>query len=199
MELQTYEIKVSEIDGSFVHAIALVDDPAIESFFLKLSKQAPKLLQFATDESRRELVGAALIPDLEIYREYEGEKFNIVFSAKTVREIAQIFMKKGLQTAMNIEHTAKEAKSYVFQSYIVDEKLGIPAPRGLDLPDGTWIVGVKVDDEETWNDVKAGKVSGFSVEGFFNFNKTPLTIEDEILNLLDKLKTDIQNEQAIKN
>ena len=38
----------------------------------------------------------------------------------------------------------------------------------MDLPVGTWMVSMKVNNEEVWNDyVKTGKVKGFSIEGYF--------------------------------
>jgi hypothetical protein len=36
------------------------------------------------------------------------------------------------------------------------------------MPNGTWFVGVKVENDEVWNQVKEGKIKGFSIEGFFN-------------------------------
>ncbi|MFN5249718.1 MAG: XkdF-like putative serine protease domain-containing protein, partial [Bacteroidota bacterium] len=42
-------------------------------------------------------------------------------------------------------------------------QLGLP-----ELPDGTWFIGTKVDEDHVWNDVKEGKVKGYSIEGFFN-------------------------------
>ena len=42
---------------------------------------------------------------------------------------------------------------------------------GLDVPDGTWMVSYRVDNEVIWNEyVKTGKVKGFSIEGFFSFS-----------------------------
>ena len=39
---------------------------------------------------------------------------------------------------------------------------------GLSLPKGTWMVSVKVNNDEIWNNyVKTGKVKGFSIEGYF--------------------------------
>jgi len=36
------------------------------------------------------------------------------------------------------------------------------------MPLGTWMVSMKVDNDEIWNDyVKTGKVKGFSIEGYF--------------------------------
>ena len=42
-------------------------------------------------------------------------------------------------------------------------QLGLPK----ELPIGTWFIGVKVDNDEVWNEVKAGTIMGFSIEGMF--------------------------------
>ena len=36
------------------------------------------------------------------------------------------------------------------------------------MPEGTWMISMKVENDEIWNDyVKTGKVKGFSIEGYF--------------------------------
>ncbi|RYE51543.1 MAG: hypothetical protein EOP48_18065 [Sphingobacteriales bacterium] len=87
---------------------------------------------------------------------------------------------------MNLDHTATPAKSFVFQSYIVDSNKGMTSPKGLNLPDGSWVVGVKVTDDGVWNDIKSGKRKGFSVEGLFEyFNKH----QDEDAQVLEALQS----------
>ena len=57
----------------------------------------------------------------------------------------------------------------VFESWIVeDTKMDKSAKYGLEVPVGTWIISMKVENDEVWNDyVKSGKVKGFSIEGYF--------------------------------
>jgi len=61
---------------------------------------------------------------------------------------------------------------------------------GLDVPVGTWMGSVKVDNDEVWNDyVKSGKVRGFSIEGMFADSlesKAELSAEDKLINELKK-------------
>jgi len=61
-------------------AISLVEDPAIESDFIALSKE--KIL-LQTDEKRM-VTGAVLIPDKPIYRIRDGREYYIVFDAQTI-------------------------------------------------------------------------------------------------------------------
>ena len=50
---------------------------------------------------------------------------------------------------------------------IEDEKLDKSRKYGFDLPKGTWMISMKVNNDEVWNKVKAGEVKGFSIEGYF--------------------------------
>lgn len=193
-KLPVYKLTINPSEDAEVSAIALVEEPAIESNFIAFEKDFT-YEQFAANEDRMELLGAALIPDQLIYRrdKQTGEEYNVYFDSDTIREIAQNYMKSGYQSNTNIGHTSIPAKSYIFQSFIVDKSRGINAPKGIDVPDQSWIVGVKVEDKGVWNDVKAGKVKGFSVEGVFQFieSKFSKEVDDdkELEQLLKQINT----------
>jgi len=164
--LPIYNIEISEKEEMFVDMVSIVESPAMEANFLSFSKNKPKLA--FSDNEKKELLGVALTPDKPIYRNIDGEEFYVVFSKETIREIVQVLFKKGLSASMNIEHSDVDANSYIFQSFIVDKSQGISAPTKLgDVVDGSWVIGVKVDDEQLWRDIKSGKKNGFSVEGLF--------------------------------
>ena len=38
---------------------------------------------------------------------------------------------------------------------------------GFDLPDGTWFVKMKIENDELWEKIKAGELKGLSIEGYF--------------------------------
>ena len=57
----------------------------------------------------------------------------------------------------------------VVESWIVESEKDKSRHYGLDVPVGTWMVSMKVESEDVWNDyVKDGKVKGFSIEAFFS-------------------------------
>jgi len=171
--LPVYELRINEDSDFVVDAIALVDEPAIESDFLAFAKME-KEVRFATDDSKMELLGAAMIPNMRIYRrdDESGEEYEVYFTKETIRTISQVFFKKGFQMNLNLDHTETTAKSFVFQSFIVDQSKGINSPKGLNLPDGSWVIGVKVQDKNVWNSIKGGNQKGFSIEGMFEFFET---------------------------
>lgn len=149
-----------------ITAMGLVDSPAIEENWIALSK-----MQLSKrDDERRMLYGAALIPDKEILRyDDAGEPYYVFFEKETVSKIAHQFFKKNLQHTTNLQHEIPVTGVTVVESWIKEGKMDKSIQLGLtDLPDGTWFIGTKVDDESVWSDVKEGKVKGYSIEGFFN-------------------------------
>jgi hypothetical protein len=192
-----YELQIDEENDSVVDAIALVNSPAIESNFLAFSENKKR---YTFSEDKMELLGPAMIPNQRIYR-YDPEmgEYDVIFTKEQIRHIMQVYSKRGFQSSFNLEHSTIPANSYMFQSYQVDEYN--LSPKGMNLPDGSWVVGVKVEDPEIWAEVKAGKLQGFSIEGVFkmlrvkfnsnlgtNVNKDndAVDIVSDICNLLDK-------------
>jgi hypothetical protein len=58
---------------------------------------------------------------------------------------------------------------------------------GFNLPKGTWMISMKVNNDEIWNKVKLGEIKGFSIEGYFaDKYEMSLVNEDDIL--MNKIK-----------
>lgn len=181
--LPTYELSIDDVE-SFVDFISIVEHPAIEKDFIAFSKEQKTHFNF--NDEKMELIGPAMVPDQLIYRKNaDGVEFQVFFTKDTIRTIAQSFFKRGFQSNLNIEHTEASADSYVFQSFIIDQSKGISF---MDLPDGTWVVGVKVNNESLWNDIKNGKRKGFSIEGVFNLTDAQFSYEKEAEEVLELLK-----------
>lgn len=163
--MELIELKINKDENKIVTAIALVNSPAVEEDFLSFSDES--FLSFSDDSM--ELLGCAMIPDkVMVKQKPNGEQFKCFFSKETIREAAQIFMQNGFQFSTNIEHSSTPADSFIFQSYIVDNTKGISAPKGINVSDGSWIVGVKVNSPKVWSEIKNGNLKGFSIEGFFD-------------------------------
>jgi hypothetical protein len=173
-----------------VNAISIVEQPAIESDFIALSKDVE--VKFAeVDNEKRILMGAALIPNKTIFRRNGEDEFYVYFSKDTIRRASQLFLKTGSQSKSTLEHQMKIEGLTVVESWIVDDsEKDKSAFYGLSMPVGTWMVSVKVDNEEIWTDfVKTKKVKGFSIEGYFA-DKTELKAvepnEEDVL--IEKIK-----------
>jgi hypothetical protein len=137
-----------------------------------------------------ELFGAATLADMPIYRnDQQLGEYYVVFDKATIYTIAQKFFEKGFYQNFNLMHDSAQKTSgvFVFQSYIVDSEEGRMPPKGFeDAKDGSWFIGVKVNNPEVWAKVKSGEIKGFSVEGVFEYKKKGLTAE-QIYNQIGKL------------
>ena len=135
------------------------------------SHSAFSALRFA-DEEQKIVVGPAMIPEMAIpRRDEDGDIYYVKFSAETIKEIMMKFMKEARTNATNQDHQEDNAAgAYVYESWLVEDPENDKANTkyGFNVPAGTWMVSMKVDDKETWKRVKSGELRGFSVEGFFS-------------------------------
>ena len=177
-------------EQSGIDAVSVVESPAIEENFVALSKHEVELKE--VDKEKRILMGAALIPNKKIYRvNAKKEEYYIYFSEDTVRQAMELFFKNGNQSNATYEHKDAVKGMTVVESWLIDDpKSDKSQLYGFNLPKGTWMISMKVDNDEVWNDVKAGKVKGFSIEGYFA-DKLEMSLEqnrrNEIIEQLKKL------------
>ncbi len=150
-----------------IDAISIVENPAIEENFLALKSDEVKLAEVNKD--KKILMGALLIPNKPIYRKNDEGEYYIYFSKDTVEKASQLYLKNGNQNNSTLEHQHELNGLTLVESWIVeDEKYDKSRKYGLNVPVGTWMGAVKVNNDEVWNEyVKSGKVKGFSIEGYF--------------------------------
>ncbi len=180
-----------------VDAISIVESPAIESDFVALKNQEIKLAE--VDKEKKILMGALLIPDKPIYRNGSEGEYYIFFSKDTIVKASQMFLQNGKQSNSTLEHSKALNGLTLVESWIVEDKAkDKTALYGLDVPVGTWMGSVKVNNDDVWNEyVKTNKVKGFSIEGYFadKMEAPKEAIEEQMAEqLLNQIK-DIVNEK----
>jgi len=171
-----------------IDAVSIVEFPAIESNFIPLSEH----LELAkVDDEKKILMGAALIPNKNIYRKNGKDEYYIFFSDETVRKASELFLINSNQNNATLEHEKKLTDLSIVESWIVeDTDMDKSKKYGLNVPIGTWMVSMKVNNDVIWNDfVKTGKVKGFSIEGIFA-DKLEMSLQVEKDNeLIEKIKS----------
>lgn len=186
--MKTYLAKFDPNKDAGVFAISLVKSPAMEGNFIAFSKQEE--VKFATiNPEKRILIGLVLEPNKLIYRnnEHLGEH-NLMLDEETVTQLAHYFYKKKSQTNSTIEHSGKFVEGVTFvESWIIENpKIDKSVNFGLEYPKGSWMIMMKVDNDDIWKDyVKTGRVQGFSIDALF---------ELELVNLNTQIE---MNEQSI--
>lgn len=183
---------------SGVEAISIVSAPAIEENFITLSKEQTFLAK--VDGEKRILMGAALVPNKMIYRRRGEEEYYVFFTEETIRKVSELFLTKGNQNKATLEHEVKLDGLSVVESWVVEDKEHDKTKKyGLDVPLGTWMVSMKVYNDQVWEEfVKSGKVKGFSIEGYFvdkvNFSDASDTNQ---ISLLDSI-TEVEAEKKLE-
>jgi len=156
-----------EQQESGIEAISIVESPAIESDFVALKTEEIKLAEI--DKEKRILLGALLIPNKPIYRKGSEGEYYIFFSKDTISKASQMYLRNGYQNNSTLEHNENLKGLTLVESWIVESEVQDKSRKyGLNVPVGTWMGAVKVNNEEIWNEyVKTNKVKGFSIEGYF--------------------------------
>ena len=198
-ELETFELFIDEAreeDG--IEAISLVEFPAIEENFVALSKHK---VEFKTvDTEKRVIVGLALVPDKPIYRRSGDNEYNIIFSKETVRKASELYLKRLKLNNATLEHDEQMTGGVsVIESWIVEDPIkDKTALYGLNAVVGAWAVTMKIDNDQVWEDVKAGKYLGLSIEGMFS-DRAEDVEEVEAAKILEELKELFKEEVELES
>lgn len=163
--LPIYELTVNDDPETGVFRISIVDDPAIQENFICFSDTTKEYFT-AADPDKHILYGPCMIPDLPIFRrDEEGREFYVVFSKETIREIQTKFHRDRNNFSLSLDHETPVDTCWIFQSFIIDRDHGINPEQFSNVPDGSWIIAVKVDDTTLWDTIKnTDLLHGFSVE-----------------------------------
>ena len=181
---------------SETYAISMVEAPAIESDFVALAKEEEDKVQVFLESNEKHMVyGAALIPDKDIYRNNGEQEFYISFTKESIEKMSQDFMKEYRQHEVKTDHDEVANEVCVVESWLVQDAYKDKANAlGINVPEGTWMVGMKVNNIETWDRIKAGELKGFSVESmltleeFSKQNDNNMNIETNDMNFWNKMK-----------
>lgn len=173
--LPLFKITIAN-DEEGIDKMSLVSAPAVESDFLKFSKQ--EQIHLSVDDDQHIVLGVALRCDYPIYRRTQGGyEYYVMFDADTIRQIYEKFMKNP--NKVNLEHSVDTEGVYLIQSFIKNSEAGINPVGFEDIENGSWFTAYKVENEDVWQKIKTGELNGFSIEGLFTLLDTDFGIEQE--------------------
>ena len=167
---------------SETYAISMVEEPAIEVNYVALAKQEEMDIKLSSDE-RHICYGPALIPNKDIYRNNGEQEFYINFTEESIVKMSQDFMKNFRQKEVNLEHEEDVDEVYVCESWLVEDPYKDKANAlGFNVPKNTWMIGMKVNNVDTWEKVKAGELKGFSVESAIRLEEFSKQTDNNMIN-----------------
>jgi len=112
-------------------------------------KNAPKIIR--KDNAEYHYVYGVVYAPLAIDTDWE------TMTASDIRKMAHDFVSSGKISQIDIGHDNKPSGARVVESFIA--RKGDP-----DYPEGAWVLGVRMEEGELWDAIRAGKLNGFSVE-----------------------------------
>ena len=152
-----------------IDAISLVTSPAIESEFVFFGKEKNNLTFAKVDEEKRMLISPALIPNKQIFRHDPNtdSDYYVFFSKATVRKASELYLKHNNHHKATYQHQDRVSGVLTVESWIKEGDSDKSKLYGYDLPNGTWFVKMKIENDELWQKIKAGELKGLSIEGYF--------------------------------
>lgn len=105
-------------------------------------------------DDNRLVYGPVLIPDTV---DLQGD----IISEEEIIKAAHKFMIKS-QT-MGVEHMVVNDNIRIVESFVTPVDIEV---NGRFFKKGTWLAGSKILDDSTWEAVKQGKLTGYSIEGY---------------------------------
>lgn len=179
--LPVFEVNYDE--NSIMNCVSIVDEPANESYFIRMSKQAD--VKMAINEEKREVLGVVLEPEQMIYRRDDktGKEYYIKFGAETIKKFALDFFENHRNTEGDVQHRFEVDGVVFYQSFLMDKEKGIAPKAFEELPNGTWILGAHIYNDDVWALIKDGTLRGFSVDLVSTISEA----KNEELKTLDEL------------
>lgn len=175
-----------------VYELSLVLEPAITIEAMQFANEEKQDWK-VSDVEKQMLVSPVLIPNQKIWRNSIGGKSGYVFtSAETIEKLQQNFAKNKYGDKSTFEHEKDRPITdiYVAESWIVEDPLNDKsnALGFKDLQKGTWMVSIKIDNNEVWNDyIKTGKVKGISIDALLGAKR--VENNNELINFKMNKKT----------
>ena len=172
------------INGKTIEAVSKGTAAPTTAGNLGLSKQ------IFVDVEKHIIVGPAMIPNMKIIRMDEfGNPFYVFFTADTIKQIAEKYMKNKYTDNNDANHSGKAVPDvFVMETWIKEFESDKSTEYGFgSLPVGTWFVSMKVNNPDIWIKVKSKELKGFSVSGFFEQDLVQASKEQMFLIELAKL------------
>jgi hypothetical protein len=133
------------------------------------------MMDFATmDEDQQVVVAPAMVPETLIKRlDENGMEYYVYFSKDTIKKIAEKFFAKNYHNNTDINHDGEVTQANtLLESWIVeDPEKDKSSLYGFNVPEGTWMLSMRINDDETWKKIKAGALRGYSISGVFAVNE----------------------------
>ncbi len=173
---------------SKINLVSVVADPAIKSKGKLFKDDLVKEFTFAIVQDEQRIIAPVLIPDVEIYRNDEDGEYIMTFSKEVIKQLYDDFKKSGDNRRLNMNHSSQMINGFINSDWIVEDTYYDKTRMyGINVPVGTVMFDVKIEDSEQWALIKEQGMSGFSIEATLGIRPANLSkqlTDDEIIDSL---------------
>jgi len=96
-----------------------------------------------------------------VYEPDEVDAQGDTADAEEIRKAAYQFMEEV--QAFKVNHEGRPVKARVLESYVAPDDLTIAGHR---VKKGSWLLTTRILDKNVWEDIKSGKLTGYSMAGY---------------------------------
>ena len=183
-------VYIAQIDNSEegILDISLVDYPAVKRDFVLFSQD--KMNFSIQSEEKRIISGVVMLADTPIYRKSPtAGEYYIVFTRDIIEMMVEKMSFEGKLNNITLNHNGQLVEGVTLvELFIKDSSKGLNPSYLPDVTEGSLIASYKVENEDIWNQIKAGEFRGFSLSGIFSAIPSIDQPLDDILDLLYQLK-----------
>ncbi len=144
---------------------------SLRGYLYKNKGKFQKEYKFQVVEGDQQIVVAPVMVPNNLIRRLgdDNEEYYVYFSEETVKEISEKYFADDHTNSTNVNHDGDNTKvNTVLESWLVeDSELDKSNLYGFNVPVGTWMMSMRINDDATWNMIKDGQLRGYSVEGNF--------------------------------
>ena len=126
-----------------------------DSIAKSLASSNLELIVLKKRQEERYIKGVVLIPD-------EFDAHGDIYDEATVRDACHHFMEYSEALGKQHAMALSKAKIRILECYLADTDCLI---EGHAIKRGTWLLAARVLDDLLWEDIKAGRCTGWSIEG----------------------------------
>lgn len=126
-----------------------------ENLASRVFDDGARLAILKQSEEERYVKGVVLVPD-------ETDSQGDIYDAPTVRHACHWFMEHARQLGLMHETALPDSKVCILENYVADHDGEV---EGQFVRKGTWVLAARIYDDDLWQAVKEGRLTGWSIEG----------------------------------
>ena len=179
-----YKAKIKTKENG-LNILSMVENPAIDINYIKMNEDKVYNVKLSViDEGKGIVIAPALVPEMLIPRVYNGLQYYISFDKETIEESLIKMSEERKDNNVDLNHSEQLINGVVImEKFITDENRVTSVKNFEHSPFGTLFFTAKVIDEKLMSDIKAGKINGWSIDGFYD-----LEIEEDVELTEDEIK-----------